>query len=147
MICYVHWMSELTTDHYKMLLGLDESWSVDSVIFEPEQKRVTVKIFYVGRQLCCPDCEAQSPQADLAPERKWRHLDTMQFATEIHARVPRSKCSRCGVKTIRIPWAGKHSRFTLLFEAFAIKVLQACSNVTRSAELLGIDWSSAHAWT
>lgn len=137
-------MSELTTDHYKMLLGLDEFWTVNSVVFEPDQKRVTVKISFSGSGLCCPDCEAQSPRADLAPERKWRHLDTMQFATEIHARVPRSKCSSCGVKTIRVPWAGKHSRFTLLFEAFAIEVLQACSNVKRAAELLGIDWSSAH---
>ena len=27
-------MSELTTDHYRMLLGLDEDWSVDAVTFE-----------------------------------------------------------------------------------------------------------------
>lgn len=137
-------MSELTTEHYKMLLGLDDSWSVNCVKFEPDQKRVTVKISHVGRGLCCPDCEAASPQADLAPERKWRHLDTMQFATEIHARVPRSKCSKCGVKTIRIPWAGKHSRFTLMFEAFAIEVLQAVSNVKHGAELLRISWDTAH---
>ena len=26
-------MSELTTDHYRMLLGLDEDWSVDAVTF------------------------------------------------------------------------------------------------------------------
>lgn len=137
-------MSELTTDHYRMLLGLDESWSVDSVDFEPDQKRVVIQISFCGPHLCCPDCCAQSPQADLAPERKWRHLDTMQFATEIHARIPRSKCVDCGVKTVTIPWAGKHSRFTLLFEAFAIEVLQACANVSRAANLLGIDWSSAH---
>jgi transposase len=128
-----------------MLLGLNDCWSVDSVVFEPDQKRVTVKISFCGSELCCPDCDALSPQADMAPERKWRHLDTMQFATEIHARIPRSKCSKCGVKTIKIPWAGKHSRFTLLFEAFAIEVMQACSNVKRAAELLGIDWSTAHA--
>lgn len=138
-------MNELTTDHYKMLLGLNDCWSVDSVVFEPDQRRVTVKISFCGSDLCCPDCDAQSPQADMAPERKWRHLDTMQFTTEIHARIPRSKCSKCGVKTIKIPWAGKHSRFTLLFEAFAIEVMQACSNVKRAAELIGIDWSTAHA--
>ena len=28
-------MSELTTDHYRMLLGLDEDWSVDAVTFDP----------------------------------------------------------------------------------------------------------------
>ena len=137
-------MSELTTEHYKMLLGLDDSWSVNSVNFEPDEKRVTVKISHLGSGLCCPDCETASPQADLAPERKWRHLDTMQFATEIHARVPRSKCSKCGVKTIAIPWAGKHSRFTLMFEAFAIEVLQAVSNVKHGAELLRISWDTAH---
>jgi transposase len=32
-------------------------------------------------------------------------------------------CPECGVKTVAAPWADKHSRFTLLFEAFAIKVL------------------------
>ena len=137
-------MSELTTEHYKMLLGLDDSWSVNSVNFEPDEKRVTVKISHLGSGLCCPDCETASPQADLAPERKWRHLDTMQFATEIHARVPRSKCSKCGVKTIAIPWAGKHSRFTLMFEAFAIEVLQAVSNVKHGAELLRVSWDTAH---
>ena len=37
-----------------------------------------------------------------------------------------------------------HSRFTQLFDAFTIEVLRACSSVKRAAELLGIDWSSAH---
>jgi len=45
----------------------------------------------------------------------------MQFKTEIRAAVPRSKCAECGIKTIAIPWAGKHSRFTWMFEAVAIK--------------------------
>jgi hypothetical protein len=39
----------------------------------------------------------------------------MRFRTEIRASVPRAKCPQCGVKTIAVPWAGKHSRFTLLF--------------------------------
>lgn len=135
-------MSELTTDHYRMLLGLDDSWTVESVNFEPEHKRVTIKISFDGGQLSCPVCSSACPQADLSPERKWRHLDTMQFATEIHSRVPRSQCSECGVKTTAVPWAGKHSRFTLLFEVFAIEVLQACANVSRAASLLGLSWGS-----
>ena len=121
-------MSELTTDHYRMLLGLDEDWSVDAVTFDPSGKRVVINISFAGSKRMCASCSELCPQADLAPERKWRHLDTMQFATEIHARVPRTKCSDCGVKTIAVPWAGKHSRFTLLFEVFAIEVLCACAN-------------------
>ena len=68
----------------------------------------------------------------------------MQFRTEIKAAIPRSRCSTCGVKTIKVPWAGKHSRFTLMFEAMAIKVLQACANVSSAATLLGLSWDSVH---
>lgn len=68
----------------------------------------------------------------------------MQFATEIVSSTPRADCSGCGVKTIAVPWAGKNSRFTLLFEAFAIQVLQACRSVKDASTLLGIDWKSAN---
>ena len=69
----------------------------------------------------------------------------MQFKTEIKAAIPRSRCSECGVKTISIPWAGKHSRFTLMFEAFAISVLQCSANVIRAASLLGLGWDAVHS--
>ena len=48
------------------------------------------------------------------------------------------------MKTILVPWAEKYSRFTLLFEAFAVRVLQAANNVKRAAALLGLDWDSVH---
>ena len=44
---------------------------------------------------------------------------------------------------MNVPWAGKHSRFTLFFEAFAIEVLQACGNVQAACKLLNLDWSAA----
>lgn len=138
-------MNKLTTDHYRQLLGLDSSWSVKTVDFFPDEQRVSIQVVHVGEGLNCAECGDCCPRADMAPERTWRHLDTMQFKTEIRAATPRSQCRNCGVKTIRVPWAQKHSRFTLLFEAFAIDVLKACANVKRAATLLGIDWSTAHA--
>jgi transposase len=69
----------------------------------------------------------------------------MQFETLLKAATPRSNCPQCGVKTITVPWAGKHSRFTLLFEAFAVRVLQAANSVQRAAALLGLTWDSTHA--
>jgi transposase len=68
----------------------------------------------------------------------------MQFETRLRARVPRANCRACGVKTTAVPWAGKHSRFTWLFEALAIEVIQACGNVKAAAGLLGLDWGSVH---
>jgi len=48
------------------------------------------------------------------------------------------------VKTAAVPWAAKHSRFTLTFEAFVIDVLQAASCVSKAATLLGLGWDSVH---
>jgi len=136
-------MSELT-EHYRLLLGLDAAWRVDRVDLAVDERMVEIGVSHRGGTLTCPQCDGAASQADLAPEREWRHLDTMQFQTIVRARVPRAKCPQCGVKTISIPWAGKHSRFTLLFEAFAVEVLTACANVKRAAELLQLDWQTAH---
>ena len=130
--------------HYSQLLGIDEAWDVQEVNLDLAGSRVEIRLQHVGKKLCCPQCQGECSRADTAPVRHWRHLDTMQFETVIEAAVPRSKCPQCGVKTIEVPWAGKHSRFTLMFEAFAIKVLQAASNVNRAAELLRLSWNAAH---
>lgn len=137
-------MTNLNT-HYSQLLGLDSSWQVDSVDLDLAGKEVSVLLSHVGGKLVCPECSGSCSQADLAPERTWRHLDTMQFTTALKARIPRSRCSACGVKTVAVPWGGKHSRFTLMFEAFAIEVLNACSCISRAAALLGLSWSSVHS--
>ena len=137
-------MSDLNR-HYSELLGLDDSWQVDDVDLELTASRVVIRISHRGGRLICPECgDGNSGQADRGPERTWRHLDTMQFTTELRARIPRSRCPDCGVKTIAVPWAGKHSRFTLMFEAFAIKVLQASANVSKAAKLMGLSWESVH---
>jgi transposase len=85
-------MNELSTEHYRALLGLDANWKVTSVEFLPKQKAVDFHINFCGSGLKCPQCKCDCTQADLAPQRSWRHLDTMQFTTTIHASLPRSKC-------------------------------------------------------
>jgi len=129
--------------HYGQLLSLGEDWEVSEVTLELESNRVLIELERATSKVCCPDCNAPCGQADRAPKRRWRHLDTMQFETVLEAAVPRSNCQECGVKTISIPWGEKHSRFTLMFEAFAIKVLQATSSVSQAAQLLSLHWHSA----
>ncbi|HOG88719.1 MAG TPA: ISL3 family transposase [Verrucomicrobiota bacterium] len=58
--------------------------------------------------------------------------------------MPRADCPKHGVKTMQVPWAAPHGRFTLLFERFAIEVLLASASVSQGCELLGIGWESAH---
>lgn len=129
--------------HYGQLLGLGEDWEVSEVTLDLEANRVLIALQFVALKVCCPDCEASCSKADTAPKRRWRHLDTMQFETVVEAGIPRSNCKDCGIKTIVVPWGGKHSRFTLMFEAFAIQVLQASSSVSKAAELLRLSWDTA----
>ncbi len=53
---------------------------------------------------------------------EWRHLDTCQYQTILHAELPRSECREHGVRVVKMPWAEPSSRFTALFEALAIEL-------------------------
>ena len=97
-----------------------------------------------GSAAQCPECGRECSIHDRAPERTWRHLDTMQFVTLIRARTPRANCPEHGVKTMTVPWAAPQGRFTLHFERFAIEVLLACASVQQACQLLGIGWEAAH---
>jgi len=110
------------------------------VEMDTEEKTVTVRVecrektAWVsedGRRLHIHDWE----------EREWRELNTLQFQTKIVCRVPRLKDPDSGkTEMAAVPWAGKHSRFTLMFEAFAVEVLLASSSVEAARKLLGLDW-------
>ena len=129
-------------NHYRTLLGLDEAWLFKSLDLSMESKRVVIASERRGGSLTFPESAISCTRADLATERTWRHLDTMQFETILKVRTLRCACEKCGVKKVNVPWAGKHSRFTLMFEAFAIRVLQACSSVKQAATLLRLDWDT-----
>lgn len=127
------------------MVGLDANWSIANVDLNTESQTLTLALEYIGKRVVCPECDQTCAKKDHAAERSWRHLDAMQFQTILTARVPRSSCDACGVKTIAVPWAGKHSRFTLMFEAFAIDMLLAARSVQAAAMMLSIDWSTAQA--
>ena len=80
---------------------------------------------------------------DHADERSWRHLDTCQFHTILHARIPRIDCPTHSVRQVRVPWAEARGRFTLLLERLIIDVIQQCSTLTGACRLLRISWDEA----
>ena len=138
-------MDESVKGHYARLLGLGSDWRVVGVDLALGQKRVTIRLEHCGGPVACPECGVTCPLHDHAEERTWRHLDTMQFETLLMARSPRCRCAACGVKTLTPSWTERHSRFTLLFEAFAIDVLQASASLKAGAQLLGISWDQTQA--
>jgi transposase len=132
------------TELYRRLLGLEPPWKVARVELDVKQRRVDVYAEHGKRKTWpCPECDAPCGLHDHDEERTWRHLDSCQFETHLHARLPRVRCDEHGVRQVRVPWAEPKSRFTLLFESFAIDVLWE-TDVLGAARILGISWDEAH---
>jgi transposase len=135
---------QILCEHYGRMLGLTEGWKVSGVDLRLEEKRLELRLAWERSGAICPECGTSMNRHDLSPERKWRHLDSMGFETILLARIPRANCPEHGVSQMKVPWAEKHSRFTLAFEAFAIKVLQASRSVAAAQGLLRLNWESIH---
>jgi transposase len=68
----------------------------------------------------------------------------MQYTTLLHASAPRVSCDEHGVRQVKLPWSEPKSRFTLLFESFAITVLEAVG-VAGAQKILKLSWDEASA--
>src|SRR4051812_16626735 len=128
---------------YRHLLGLETPWTVARVELSATDQRVDVWAEHrAGVRWPCPDCGLELAIYDHSAERTWRHLDSCQFLTYLHAAVPRVQCPTHGVRQVGVPWAEARSRFTLLFERLAIDVLQE-TDVAGAARLLRLSWDEA----
>jgi len=131
-------------DLYQQVLGLSDPWKVVEVRLDMGSTAIHIHVQHgEGCRWKCPKCEQQLSCYDHAEERTWRHLNTCQFQTLVHARIPRVKCPEHGVVQVAVPWAEPHGRFTILMERFVIEVLQACQTVKGACQLLGISWDQA----
>lgn len=130
---------------YQAVLGITAPWKVTRVDLQLEAGQVDVFVEHgPGERFPCADCGEACPVHDHTPERTWRHLDTCQYKTLLHARPPRVSCAKHGVKQAGLPWSGPRSQFTLLFERFAIDVLRS-TDVRNAARILRVSWDEA--WT
>lgn len=128
---------------YRHLLGINEPWTVERVDLDMTRGQVDVYVGHTkGVRFACPECGLELAAYDHSAKRIWRHLDSCQFMTYLHASPPRVSCPEHGVRQVRLPWAEAGSRFTHLFEALAINVLLA-ANIERAAGLLRISWDQA----
>ena len=136
---------DINSDLFTEMLPLGDHWEVVGVKLDHKAKTVEVQLDF--KEHCaavCPQCGEASTLYDRAPERRWRHLDTMQYSTCLRARVPRVDCADCGVQTTKVPWAEPGTRFTLMFEAHAVGVIEAARSLSQACDLLEIAWSTAN---
>ena len=131
------------TELYRYLLGIEAPWTVKKVQLDLVNQCVDVWADHAeDLRWPCPECGIFVPLYDHAAERAWRHLDSCQFMTFLHARPPRINCQEHGVRQVRLPWADAKARFTLLFERLAIDVLRE-SDILGATRILRISWDEA----
>lgn len=129
------------TDFYSQILGIEKPWFVEHVDLDVEGQRVDIWLKHDEKvKWPCPTCKKELVCRDHAEEREWRHLDTCQFKTVLHARIPRVECPEHDVVQVAVPWSEPRSRFTLLFERFAIDVLLGARTISKACEILRITW-------
>ena len=107
---------------FQAALGLLPPWLVSRCTFEESAGRLDIHLdFPRGSVFACPVCGVPCKAYDTS-ELTWRHLNFFQHQTFLHSRTPRVECAQCGVHRVAVPWARPDSGFTLLFEAFAVKL-------------------------
>jgi transposase len=128
------------TQLYGMLLGIKFPWRVSRVQVDMVLNRIDVWVEEAqGMKFLCATCKQEVPVYDHTEEQVWRHLDTCQCQTFLHARLPRTKCLEDGVKQVVAPWAESRSQFTRQFESRIIDTLKEC-DVTGVTRLWGTSW-------
>ncbi len=127
---------------YSAILGVTAPWTVEKVDLRLGEGEIHVWVALPEKEVwVCPECQQRSPIHDHR-ERMWRHLDTCQYRTLIHARVPRLNCPSHGIRQLSVPWAETNSRFTALFEALAIDWMKQAP-IAAVAERMGLSWDEA----
>ena len=130
---------------FEQILKIEKPWKVENINLDIDNTKVYVKIGYPkNTKALCPTCKKECTIYDRNPERSWRHLDTMQLETIIECAIPRIDCHEHGILTIEVPWASAKSRYTLLFEKFAIHVLLKATNQESAKSILKLSWDEIH---
>ena len=76
---------------YSRILGIAAPWRVERVELKLQQGEVHVYLGHEDKQdWPCAECGARCALYDHQAERQWRHLDTCQYRTILHALPPRS---------------------------------------------------------
>lgn len=111
---------------FKQSIGLEDPWQVEKAEYDEERREVHI---YVScrktAKYPCPKCGKMCKRYDdEEKERVWRHGDVVFFPCYVHCRRPRIKCDD-GIHVVTAPWARPNSRYTLLFESYAMLLMKS----------------------
>lgn len=106
-------------------LRLEEPWYISNASFDAKKQQINIWVkVRENAEFVCPSCGAPVKRYGYEPnERSWRHADCLFFPCFVHSKRPKVVCKKCGVQQINAPFERPNSRFTLLFEGYAMMIL------------------------
>lgn len=130
---------------FTMALGLTEPWRVSKAEFETvgNSQELHLWIEYTRGYKFSVGNSAPQTAYDTV-EKKWRHLNFFQHKCYIHAKVPRIRTSDHEIKMVEVPWARQESGFTMLFEAYAMLLIEKEMPVGSASQT--IDETAPRIW-
>ena len=122
---------------FAMALGLGKPWFIKEIKFDKETSRLDIYLSFTKGYKFEMDDGKEYTAYDTV-ERSWQHLNFFQHVCYLHARVPKVKQADGSIKTQAVPWARKGSGFTLMFEAFAMLLIENEMPVNKAAKILQV---------
>ena len=124
---------------YQRVIAPPHPWRVSKVVIAEDNSRVDVWLEHLSFQFLCHECQQPAPIYDHAPEREWRHLDTCDCPTYLHARIPRVSCPKHGVVNGVFHMADPNVSLTHKMEAKCIVAMQQC-DIKGASNIMDVSW-------
>lgn len=125
---------------FTLALGIQTPWYVREIRMEPQTGLIgELHIYLDFKPGSLFHMDGLKPRVayDTA-ERTWQHLNFFQHKCFLHARVPRIKDDSGKPQTVPVPWARPNSGFTLLFEAYAMLLIESEMPVSKTGDVMGV---------
>jgi transposase len=129
-----------STEIFSKALGLASPWKISDVRFEAASEVERELHIYLDfeRGSKFSSRTGEQTKAYDTEEKQWQHLNFFQHRCYLHARVPRVQDASGKVYQIEVPWARAGSGFTLMFEAYAMLLIECEMPVCNVAETLEV---------
>lgn len=126
-------------DIFRLALNIVDPWFIKGIQLEKSSEKLfgklTIEIDFKrgGTFLFSDGKEYKAYDTEV---RTWKHLNFFEHECFLTARVPRIMDSENKAKTVTVPWARAGSGFTLLYEAFAMLLIEQEMPVSKVSQTL-----------
>jgi transposase len=129
--------NSLSTSVLEEIFEIEAPWHIYSIKTEHLSKEIDLFVKYEkGSLFTCSECEKVCKVHD-GSFRRWRHLDILDYKCYLNIKVPRTKCTEHGVKSINsLPWMRMETHYSLKLEQYIMNDVLEMS-MTAIANKLG----------